>query len=97
MPDLANLTSGADLPEEALLAAVVVDDAAAPDDEVRCIVPSESQLAFDPMSWDPVVRPEGFFYPKRDDEAVIGIPANGDPEILRWRPAPGRLPDAPLS
>lgn len=100
MPDLTNLTpAGVDVPEASLYRAVFIDDAATATDEVRCVVPDESEhLAFDAMRWNPVTHPGvGFFFPKRDDVAVIGIPVNGDPVILEWWPAPGATPDAPLS
>jgi hypothetical protein len=100
MPDLANLTpAGVDLPEDSLYVAVVIDAPTSTAEDVRCVVSSESdQLAFDPMRWNPIARPgEGFFFPKPKDAALIAIPANGDPVLLEWWPAPDAEPDAPLS
>lgn len=98
MPDPSLLTPSAvdkALPE--LHDAIVNEDASAPGQEVICVIPEYDPLmARDPMPWTPVVTPDGFFYPKRGDRAVLGYPVDGDPVILEWWPK-ATEPDVPLS
>lgn len=77
--------------------ATILTDAASLEDEVRCGTPSlGSQYGTDPLPWDPVVRPAGFYYPKQGDPAILAYPRDGGPPaIVHWRPA-ATEPDIPL-
>jgi hypothetical protein len=81
-------------PELELATATILEDAAAPGEEVSCTLEVDGpNIRTDPMRWTPYVTPEGFFYPKRDDEALVALPADGPPWIVAWAPAPGAVPD----
>jgi hypothetical protein len=88
MPNPASLTASAvDIPDAELHEAVVLDSASALGEEIRCTIPSFSERYFtEPMPWSPYVTPAGFFYPKKDDRAVLGYPVDGPPVILEWWP-----------
>lgn len=80
-----------------LWTAKILDAAEAPGEEVRCVIESKDPTAAtDPMRWKPYVTPEGFFYPKRDDVALVATPIDGPPVIVDWAPAVGAEPDVPL-
>lgn len=98
MPNPAELSpSAVTIPEAELHEAVVLDDAMEPGREVRCTRDSlDHLLADDPMPWAPYVTPDGFFYPKEGDRAVLGFPVDGDPVILQWWPN-ATEPDQPFS
>jgi len=84
----------APLPE--LHEAVVLDDASAPGEAIRCIVPSHSeQAATDPMPWQPYVTAVGFFYPKEGDRALLSYQPDGAPLIVWWVPS-SSSPDASI-
>jgi len=72
---------------------LVLDNATAPGQEVRCTRSSDPQAATDPMPWTPYSVPAGWFYPKRGDRAVLGYPVDGPPVILEWWPAADAAPD----
>lgn len=77
--------------------AVVHEDATEPGQEIKCIVPSFGrEWTSDPLQWNPVVKPAGFFYPKKDDRAVIGYPTDGPPFVAQWWPSDSASPDVPL-
>lgn len=81
-------------PEPELWTAEILEDAAAPGQQVRCVIASKDPDAgTDPMRWMPYVTPDGFYYPKRGDEALIASPPDGPPWIAAWAPSPGSLPD----
>lgn len=84
--DPANLGAAA-VPKRprTLFIAEIHDDATAVGQEVRCL--RQGSTATDPMPWTPVARGEGIYFPKRGDQAVVGYPAEGPPEILRWEPS----------
>jgi hypothetical protein len=88
MPDPRQLGPGAvDIPPPELHDAQVAEDAIAPGEEIRCVVESlDPLLATDPMPWTPYVSPDGFFYPKKGDRAVLGFPVDGPPVIVAWWP-----------
>lgn len=89
--------SAVTIPEAELHEALIRDNAVEPGEEVRCTRESlDPQLADDPMPWDPYVTPDGFFYPKRGDRAILGFPVDGTPVILRWWPR-ATEPDQPLT
>jgi hypothetical protein len=75
----------------------ILDNATALGQEVRCTRPGvDPWAATDPMPWWPYVTPDGFFYPKRGDRAVLAYPIDGPPVINKWWPAPDAIPDVPL-
>ena len=76
-----------DLPDPQILEAEILDGAAGPRDEVRCIVPAESKIhATDPMPWPSHTEPDGLYYPKRGDRALVAVPIEGPPAIVAWWP-----------
>jgi hypothetical protein len=97
MPSPADLDARAvDLPAKQLHSAEVVDSAIGTGDLVRCAIPEvDPLLATIRLAWDPVVRPTGFFFPKRKDKALVAIPGDGPPWIVRWTPS-ATAPDVPL-
>jgi hypothetical protein len=97
MPNLTDLTpAGAPRPEPELHEAMILDDATAADQEVRCTRTSlDPLLADDPMQWTPYVTGDGVYYPKRGDRAVIGFPEEGAAVILQWWPSAAE-PDVPF-
>lgn len=88
MADPRLLGAGAvDVPPPELHDAEISEDATAPDQEVKCVVPSlDLLLATDPMPWRAHFTADGFFYPKKGDRAVLGYPVDGPPVILEWWP-----------
>lgn len=88
MPDPAELDPRAVPAEEPVFyEATVHTDASVPGEHVSCIIPSEGKhLETDPLQWMPYVTPEGFFYPKRGDRALIGDPISGPEAIVAWWP-----------
>jgi hypothetical protein len=73
----------------------IADSAASESDLVRCVVPAvDSLLGTIAMDWDPVSRSSGLFFPKRGDKALVAIPGDGPPWIVRWRPT-AAVPDVP--
>ncbi len=84
-------------PSPELWTAKILDDATAPGEPIRCVIESKDPTAAtDPMRWTPYVTPEGFFYPKRDDVALVATPIDGPPVIVDWAPAEDADPDAVL-
>jgi hypothetical protein len=82
-------------PSPELRSGKILDDATAPGQEIRCTIPSKDTTAgTDPMRWRPYVTPDGFFYPKRGDDALIALPPDGPPWIVEWAPAPDAVPDS---
>jgi hypothetical protein len=80
-----------------LATAEILDSAMAPDQPVRCVIPSDDPLLHtDPLPWEPNVTPDGFFYPKKGDSALIGMPPDGPPWIIRWAQAASAVPDSLL-
>lgn len=98
MPNPAALTPDAvDVPDSQLYEAEVLDDAAEAGVEIRCVVPSFAEhLATDPLAWTPYVTASGVFYPKKDDRAIVALPAEGPPAIVAWWPSATK-PDHPFS
>lgn len=88
MSDLADLYNGSIARQDSnLLEAKIHDNANAPSDEVRCIVPAiDAHQATDEMQWMPRVTGVGVYYPKVGDRAVIAIPDGGPPFIAAWWP-----------
>lgn len=89
MGNLADLHAphAVDIPPPELHEAILGEDATAPGQEVKCVVPSFDPLkATDPMLWTPYVTGAGVFYPKRGDRAILGYPPDGPPVILAWWP-----------
>jgi hypothetical protein len=76
--------------------AVVNQDATVEGQEITCVIPEfDPLIATDPMPWNPLSTPAGWFYPKRGDRALLCYPVDGDPVILEWwRNA--TEPDVPL-
>lgn len=76
--------------------AVVLDNANAWDDEVRCVFPSEGEhLATDPMRFTPFPHPDGLYYPKRGNRALVVDPVNGPEVIDSFWPQATAEPDVP--
>lgn len=96
MPNPAELSpSAVEIPDPQLHEAVVLDDAKAFGEEVRCSRPElDALLADDPMPWTPItVAGLGTFYPKKGDRATIAFPDGGMPVISQFFPAVGAVPD----
>jgi hypothetical protein len=96
MPNPADLTPGAvDIPEAQTYQAEVLNNATELGQKVRCVIPSFAEhLSTDPMPWNAVRGPGGFFYPKKDDTALVVFPAGGPPAIVEWWPSATK-PDEP--
>jgi len=96
MPDPSILTpSAVDQAEPQLFDATINQDATAEGQEVTCVVPDlDPLLAADPMPWNPISTPAGWFYPKRGDRAILCYPVGGDPVISQWWPK-ATEPDVP--
>jgi hypothetical protein len=95
VPNPAELApSAVSIPGPELRNAKILDDATASGQMVRCFDEDDPQLATDPMPWSPYVTPDGHFFPKRGDRAVIGLPPGAPPVILAWWPATDE-PDVP--
>lgn len=93
MPDPADLLSDEPgLPDEQVMSATILDDAAAPTDLVRCTLADDPGHATDPMPWSPVARPDGLYYPKKGDEGLVALPALGH-EVLTWFSPSATEPD----
>lgn len=83
------------LPRPELHTAVVLDNATAEKQKVRCTVESlDPLLASDPMPWMPYRGAAGLYYPKKDDAALIATPTDGPPWIVAWTPR-ATEPDVP--
>jgi len=97
--DLYELTPDAvDIPAEQLIEAVVLEDATAVGEEIRCVIPSEDLLgATDPMVWQPWMGADGLYYPKKGDRAVLAFQVEGPPVIVLWRPSSSAAADAAIS
>ncbi|HVQ60373.1 MAG TPA: hypothetical protein VMS60_15845 [Solirubrobacterales bacterium] len=66
----------------------VLDDALAPGEAVRCVLPALAEhLASDPLAWMPYTTPAGIFYPKHGDRALVTEPDGGPPAIVAWWPS----------
>jgi hypothetical protein len=98
MPDPSLLApSAVTIPGPELRDAVVLDDATARGQEVRCTVESlDPLLATDPMPFKPYMTAEGEFWPKKGDRAVISAQTDGLPVILIWWPGAEAMPDVAL-
>lgn len=89
LSDLHNSTVPAPSPE--IHEAVVLDDATARGQEIRCVIRSFGEgYATDPMAWEPYTTAEGEFWPKKDDRAVLSFAPDGPPVIQWWEPAADR-------
>jgi hypothetical protein len=99
MPSPAELGPDAVSPlEPQSYEANVLDDAAAPGQEIRCSRPSlDELLADDPMPWTPYVTEAGVFFPKRGNRAIVEFPDGGTPVIAQWWPNGDAVPDHPFS
>lgn len=78
---------------------LILDDATAPDQEVRCTRPRvDPAAATDPMPWTPItsLSAGGEFWPKHGDRATLVYPIDGPPVIVAWWPAEDAVPDVPL-
>lgn len=98
MPNPAELSSSAvGIPAPELRKDEVHEDATARGQEIKCIVPSlGKEWTSDPLRWKVDVTPDGFFYPKRGDEAVLAYPIDAPPYIDEWWPDSEASPDVPL-
>lgn len=77
-----------ELPSPELHEAEVIDTASTPEDEVRCIIPSnDERFHTEPMQWMPFVKPTGIFYPKKKDRALVSYHEDGPPAIVAWWPS----------
>lgn len=93
MDDLAQLGPGA-ITSAAPSAreGTILDSPGTPGEAVRCAIEGR---ATEWMSWWPYSLPEGFFYPRTGDRAVVLYPVNGPPLLDKFWPADGRPPDVP--
>lgn len=75
-------------PDGEIHEATILDNASTPSDEVRCITPSEgNRLTTDPAQWMPFVKPDGIYYPKKDDRAIVSYHEDGPTVIVAWWPS----------
>jgi hypothetical protein len=89
--------SAVGIPAPELRAGIVHEDATAPGQKIKCILPNfGKQWTSDPLKWSPFVTPAGFFYPKHGNEAVVAYPPDAPPYIAEWWPADDTSPDVPL-
>lgn len=97
MEDLRQLGPGAvGRPVDTAFDGLILDDASTPDQEVRCTRPGvDRNAATDSMPWWPYPHPDGLFYPKSGDRAVLIYPVDGPPVIDKWWPAADAIPDVP--
>lgn len=98
MVDITELTPSAiELPAAELHEAVVLDDATAIGQEIRCVVESlDPLLATDPMQWVPYVTALGEYWPKAGDRAVVTEQPDGPSVIAFWLPSKDAEPDAAI-
>lgn len=98
MPNPAELSSSAvGIPAPELRKGEVHEDATAPGQKIKCIVPSLGrEWTSDLLRWKAVVTPAGFFFPKRGDEAVLAYPIDAPSYIAEWWPDDEASPDVPL-
>lgn len=97
MADITQLGPGAS-PQPTVQAfdGEILDSVAELGEEVRCVRPElDPNAATDPMPWNPISLPAGFFYPKQGDRAVFVYPDGGPPVILEFFPR-SDVPDVPL-
>lgn len=74
------------IPESQAFDAIVAEDRTDLD-PVRVVVPEfDRTLGFGPATWRPVVRPDGLYYPKKGDRAVILRPNPESLWIVSWQP-----------
>lgn len=77
-----------ELPSPEIHEAEVIDTAAVPGDEVRCVIPSNGErFHTEPMQWMPYAGPAGLFYPKKKDRALVSYHGDGPPAIVAWWPS----------
>ena len=98
MPNSAELhASSVELPGPGTLEGEILDPADVPEDEVRCIVPAADggRFATDPCDWTPYPGPDGLYYPKKGDRALVSV-HDGPDTIIFWEPGE-RSPDVPAA
>lgn len=93
-PAELHASTAVELPGGELREAEIRDGAATPTDEVRCVIHSfDSRLTTDPCRFTPFSTPEGWFYPKKGDRAIVIQHEDGPDTIVAWWPATDAKPD----
>lgn len=71
--------------DQQMFSAKVVNNASSRDDDVFVTVQDfdDGRHKFGPVVWDPVVTPDGIFFPKKDAEALVSKP---DSTLQMWMP-----------
>lgn len=93
-PAILHAATAVQLPGAEIRDARILDSASGPKDEVRCVIPSfDERLTTDESRFNPVSTPEGWFYPKKGDRALIAQHPDGPDTIIEWWPAEDAEPD----